>query len=237
MGSLNPCIFKCLTWLQWTWSSTCVPSNPIINNKSHDVSEHLLGGIQVISHACWKPQEMVTSQLPLTSKLLKLAANWQEFSTELNLALFTWFKEHISIQIPYLERRLSLCLMFKSCASSKFVSGEGKHARRRAGRLLSWMEMIGKWKWKFPGGKTVGKTNCFIELEQTTSTVYFDFMWLWQCKLVLKTNKKMQTKPNPSLIFMILRQVCKHDLYITDGIQLPWVWILHNILSLFLWKS
>lgn len=65
----------------------------------------------------------------------------------------------------------------------------------------------------------MGKANCLLELEQTTSTVYLDFMWLSQCKLVLKTNKK-QTKPTPSLIFMMLRQVYKHDLYISDGIQL-----------------
>lgn len=121
--------------------------------------------------------------------------------------------------------------MFRTCASSKFVNEEGKHARRRAGRLLSRMQRLGTWKEKFPGGKTVGKANCLLELEQTTSTVYLDFMWLSQCKLVLKTNKK-QTKPTPSLIFMMLRQVYKHDLYISDGIQLAWVWILHNILSL-----
>lgn len=65
----------------------------------------------------------------------------------------------------------------------------------------------------------MGKANCLLELEQTTSTVYLDFMWLSQCKLVPKTNKK-QTKPTPSLIFMMLRQVYKHDLYISDGIQL-----------------
>lgn len=33
----------------------------IIKKESHDVSEHLQGGIQIIFNAFWKPQEMVTS--------------------------------------------------------------------------------------------------------------------------------------------------------------------------------
>lgn len=44
----------------------------IIKKESHDVSEHLQGGIQIIFNTFWKPQEMVTSERYQTPKMLKI---------------------------------------------------------------------------------------------------------------------------------------------------------------------